>query len=360
MNRGTRELALAGTLVAACLPELEQIQGEHLLFEHSASLQVCEGTVDYLEQVIPFLSEQIGVATPEQIRYSWITLADRDRLFGPLDGRESGGIAVGYHATSFYEPVVEHELIHSIMGLNVTARFFQEGLAVAYEELVRGRGEHDAGNMWPDPRPTMTAITDSDVDYPIAGSFVYYLIARHGTGPFIDFYTTLDGPYTLARIRAAFRRVYGVELDDEVERYMSGVRSCDEEYFEILAARCVAPVSPWRGDVWTFADVLACDAPGVVGGSTNRLEVPEFRVTTLEIPRDGTYELTAVVDGDLSVYLAPCFGCPWDNKHGRVDNGSYQWKTPAGRYHVHVEGDAHAASRFSVTVRPIESPPASD
>lgn len=362
MNYGRREIALMVTLLAGCLPELERYEGEHIVFEHSASLEVCAGTVDYLDRTIPFLSEQLGVPTPARIRYSWLTPEDRERLLGSLGTQEAGGLAVGYRASSFFEPVLEHEIVHAIMGLNVTARYFQEGLATVYEELVRGRDEFSAARAQPDPRPMMTAATDRDVDYERAGRFVYFLIARHGIARFVEFYSRLDGPYTLTQIRAVFGRVYGIELDDEVELYMSGMRSCDEDYFEILAARCVGPVLPWRGDVWTFAGVLACDDPGVIGGSTNRREVPEFRVATLEIESAGIYDFTAFAEGDLSLQLSACFGCPWANVKEDVPEGNWRWKLAAGRYHVRVEGDADLGARFSVVVRPVGSgvPPTGD
>lgn len=352
MNRHARGVALGAAILAGCLPELERHEGEHILFEHSASLEVCAGTIDYLDHMIPFLSEQLGISTPEKIRYSWLTPADSERLFGSLEP-DSGGVAIGRHATSFLDPVMVHEIVHALMHPRGSAPFFQEGLAVAYDVLAYGQSFYELQGLWPDPRPLMTRDA-LELDYAYAGVFVYFLIARHGPERFVEFYASLQAPYTLAQIGAAFRRVYGFELDVEVERFMSGVRSCDEDYFEILAARCSAPVQPWRGEVWTFADVLACDASGVIGGSTQGWNVPEYRITTIEIPRAGDYEITASFDGDLFGYIAACFGCPWRPAGAGLPPGTWRLPLEAGRYHVHVEGDADLEARFSVVVRAVE------
>lgn len=357
MSRAVLGIAPLAMLLPGCLPELEQHRGEHVLFEHSAALEVCAGTVEYLDGLIPFLSEQIGVRTPEQIRYSWLTQSDRDQLLGSKPFEESGGLAVGYHAMSFSEPVIVHEVVHAIMGLDVTASFFQEGLAVVYDALARGQRIYEIDGSRPDPRPAMTSSTDQAADYAVAGSFVYFLIARHGPARFAEFYSGLNAPYTLTRIGAAFRRVYGIELDDEVELFMSGARPCDGEYFELLAARCVAPVQPWAGDVWTFADVLSCDALGVVGGKGNAWEVPAFRVTTLEVTETGYYDIDVVTDGALSVYIGACFGCPWRAFGGLLYDPPWTLWLAAGRYHVHVDGDPDEAARFIVTVRAADLAP---
>ncbi|HEY8377420.1 MAG TPA: hypothetical protein VIK91_13080 [Nannocystis sp.] len=354
MRRGTREIALVSTLLAGCLPELERYEGEHILYEHSASLEVCAGTVDYLDGLIPFLSEQLGVPTPERIRYSWLTQADREALTGSLLRENVGGHAVGYHAVSYYDPALVHEIVHTLMTPHETLSFFAEGLAYAYDDLVRRQRIDDMRRELVDPRPLML-LEARELDYAQAGSFVYFLIARHGVAPFLTLYARLDRPAQLGRIRALFREVYGVDLDEEVERYLSGVRSCDEEHFDVLAARCPAPVLPWRGEAWVFADVMACDAPGVVGGSTYWVELPEFRVTTLEIPQTGIYEISSAVDGDLVARITACFGCPWDSLDGRLDPWPRKYKLSAGRYRVQVEGEADAGARFSVVVRPVDA-----
>jgi hypothetical protein len=353
VSGATRAIALASALLAGCLPELVQHQGEHILFEHSAELEVCEGTVDYLDELIPFLSAQIGVATPRQIRYSWLTEADRDEFIPK--GREGGtfiaaaGLAVGYHAMSFSEPALIHEFVHSLMGTEAAAPFFQEGLATTYDALVRGFRIYETEEPQPsDPRPMMGLGTKDFNDFE-AANFVSFLVTRHGPERFIELYFRSTAAGGARQIRAAFNDIYEVDFDAEVELFMSGTRPCEDGYFELLAARCTAAVHPWQGEVWTFADVMSCDSPGVVGGTPNGQNFPAFRVTTLEIPSAGLYDIS--VDGDLfEFHLAPCFGCPWRSvDHPFITSGTYELE--AGRYFVKVSGDAGKTSRFSVIVR---------
>ena len=346
-----RWVVLAVGLLAGCLPELVQHEGEHVLFEHSASLRVCAGTVPYVDALIPFLAAQMNVPVPEQIRYSWLTDADRDVLHGALT-QSAGGVAIGYHAASVSEPVFEHELVHSMMGMNPSIPFLQEGLAVAYDALVNGYWYFWQPDL-PDPRTIM--LDEADVlNYGVAGSFVYFLLVRHGPQRFIELYTRLIAPVRLEQIERSFRKVYGVELADEVALYLAGEGLCDAGYFELLAASCPAPVHPWQGEVWTFADVLSCDAPGVVGGTPNGENYSEFRVTTLEIPRDGTYDILLTGDGEVDVFLLACFGCSWQPTQYWLQPGTNTYALPAGRYRVDVRGQAEAQPRFSVSVREAE------
>lgn len=354
MSGAARAIALASALLAGCLPELVQHQGEHILFEHSAELEVCAGTIDYLDALIPFLSAQVGVVTPRQIRYSWLTEADSEALLperrGAGVGVSLGGLSVGYHAMSFTEPALPHELVHSLMGPRSAAPFFQEGLATLYDALVRGYRIYETESPQPsDPRPLM-ALAQEHFNSFGAANFVSFLLTRHGPERFVELYHRTTAAGGARQVRAAFNDIYDVDFDAEVELFMSGTRPCEDGYFELLAARCTAEAHPWQGEVWTFADVMSCDSPGVVGGTANGQDFPVFRVTTLEIPSAGLYDIA--VDGDLlQVHLAPCFGCPWRSAdRPSLTSGTYELE--AGRYFLKVSGDVGRISRFSVTVRP--------
>lgn len=106
-----------------------------------------------------------------------------------------------------------HEIVHLVAGqLGSPARFFQEGLAVALgdngrlwgrdvNQIVRGLSKV----------PTLAALTtqfgrhDANVSYPVAGSFVGYLIKKHGIATVREFFRrSTSGTQTESTFAAAF------------------------------------------------------------------------------------------------------------------------------------------------------------
>jgi len=60
-NRRVHWVATALMLGAGCLPEFEQVQREHILYENSDELYPCAGNADYVDGVVPFLERQLAV-----------------------------------------------------------------------------------------------------------------------------------------------------------------------------------------------------------------------------------------------------------------------------------------------------------
>src|SRR5690349_9325163 len=82
-----------------CLPDFEQVHGEHILYEHSASLHPCAGTASYLDRAASLFGEYLHIPKRPLLRYSWLSEADV-----PWDLSESGGefgrvgMTIGNHA----------------------------------------------------------------------------------------------------------------------------------------------------------------------------------------------------------------------------------------------------------------------
>ncbi len=355
-----RALALAGLVVAGCMPELVQIEGEHILYEHSAEFEVCGGTVAHLDGLVPWLSEHMGIATPDQIRYSWISRADLEKLLGKVAreivAKHADGVAIGDHAMSFSEPAHTHELVHSLWGEQWSAPFLIEGVATAHQILIDGWFvPYDAAWDW-DVWEQLTA-SYPDVDYAAAGVFVLFLLARHGPEKFARFYRAVRRPYTRGEMGAEFREAYGVELADEIDHFGTGDLACEDFGYDLLAVRCFGPEIAWTEGFWSFSGILACDGADVVGGITPQGRAPSDRVVTVDVPQDGDYEVLLYGDSGISATLLPCFGCPLDGGNVYPDLGlAANYTLRAGRYQVRVTSYSDEVLTFGVSLRPVDAP----
>ncbi len=350
-------LALVG---GACLPELEQIQGEYVLYEHSSQLHPCAGNVDYLDQVIPFMADQLHFTPPSPLRFSWVTYEDL-----PVKGRHSYqlGLALGQHAWAVTKDLSIHELSH-IVAARYLAPFFQEGIAVMFDDREpRYIYPGQEARFLKDPRDFLTAITSRDVDYATAALFVTFLLVRHGPDKFNEFVANSPWPYTLARFRAAFRRAYGLELDDEVAVFLQGIPTdCPPDSYNLQPITCSAPTIPWNEPPsagwgphhWTYENTLECDAPGVVGGEDGREMAPQprYRVVTLELSATDLHYIIASGDPGMTFSMVPCFGCPWDEFRGvGLESGEMRLEyLQAGKYALKVYGATPEFTDFAVRV----------
>lgn len=357
-------ISLGFALALACIPELEVIEGEHLRFEYAPTLTPCAGNARALDALVPVLQEQLVRPELPPLRYTWHDGDPRHYRISAVervtDACGSGGCVLGSHAVAV-RPFYTHELIHLIMQ-GESKPFFSEGIAVAMgplsgfadteEELT---GPRYLPGIPPDPRITMAANRADDVDYASAGAFVAFLLVRHGADKFSRFYDHLSVADTLGRIRQAFRGVYGVELDDEVELYMAGA-PCPDRPFPMIPIECQGPLVPWAGDVWSHGVILSCDDESVAGGIDRHGNGLARRPLTLDVETSGEYVIELHADRGVSLRFGPCFGCPWDGADVVLDGGrtTIQEFLPAGRYYALMFADVQSAPRVGITVRSAE------
>lgn len=339
-----------------CLPEFEKVHGPHILYEHSAVLDPCAGTATYVDSIVPFLERRLNVTAQGPLRYSWLT--EQDVPWGLVEGEggKLAGQAVGQHAWST-APVQAHEVAHLVMGMN-SATFFVEGIAVAMDLTgqlgARYVPADKVDEFLYDPRPTMTATLSRDVDYAAAGFFVTFLLVRHGPERFRKFYAALHWPFTMERISDAFLKIYGVELDSEVEEYMQGIPACEEGHFDLQPLQCLGPIIPWDGRDWVFSESMDCEAPGVVGGLGPDNSWPSFRAVTLDVSTAGAYGLVTKGDPGILFRFGPCFGCPWDLRDVRSQVGEIKslWLTP-GQYYLGIDSRSDFSADAEVILTPL-------
>ena len=337
--------------------ELDAWQGEHVLYESSPSLQVCQGTHAWVDKFVPFVAGELGLDVGRIQHYRW--LDESDYTCSP----EIIGCTSGIQASSL-RPFLLHELVHTILySLDFPYQpFFGEGIAFAFDPwygenlgiryLVHKKGAEKLA----DPRPYMT-LGRQDLSYPLAGSFVMFLLARHDPAKFLTFLRELGTSRDMNIIEGAFRAAYGLELDDEAESFMTGV-PCTEQSFGPGLYDCTSPEVPWTGDAWSFHDVMDCASETVAGGVGPERAWSSIRSVTLEVPATGFYQFSVKSDSNrIGVMLGPCSSCPWENSDVVVPSpGSKIAELEAGTHFVRIQAPSDETLNFEFSLRPAALP----
>ncbi|MBZ5708910.1 hypothetical protein [Nannocystis pusilla] len=340
---------------------LEVWHGEHIDFYHDPTFELCGGTRAYVDAYVPFVATELGLAVPEGIAFAWLD----DQAYEDFDAcAETSGCQTGRRALS-RRPVFLHEVAHAVAqvhGLNEQP-FFTEGLAKAldwFEDLV-------VPSQWvaipvgeeklPDPRPTME-LPRIDIPYAGPGSFVMFLLARHGAAPFVAFTRALGTSTDLATIRRQFRAAYGLDLDHETAEYMqltpdaasTAALECVAD--SVRPYDCAMPEIAWESpDAWSHTQQMDCADEAVVGGSSADWTWPSLHAVTLEVPMTGTYTIAATGDGDFQAQLGACFGCPWQHAAVTLRAGGQETvHLEAGSYYVRIRVDDGSAPEVRFTL----------
>lgn len=158
-----------------------------------------------------------------------------------MTGRATNGFAEpGTPRFHTIWPWDNHEGVHALVTLTLghPPALFNEGVAVAHQTnpragdtVARWNGEpvhaiaarlDAAGQL-----PTLAVLLESPsffshaegVVYPVAGSWVRYLIDERGMAPFESYLSNASFNASAAQTRSAFLTAYGVTLDAEWERW---------------------------------------------------------------------------------------------------------------------------------------------
>jgi hypothetical protein len=184
------------------------------------------------EQYHEWLLAQFGIDDDEKLEYRKY----RDRAhIRSVTGRNTNGFAepgtIRFHTIW---PFDNHESVHSLVTLYLghPPALFNEGIAVAHQALfignqfvLRWNGRHPdeiaAEQLRAGQLPALDQVLESprffdfneSVMYPVAGSFVRYLIAQHGLAPLKAYFDNSAFTHSAAQTRAAFLAAYGITVD---------------------------------------------------------------------------------------------------------------------------------------------------
>ncbi|MEZ4382122.1 MAG: hypothetical protein R3A79_12295 [Nannocystaceae bacterium] len=310
---------LVGLLsLSTCAPEddLIVVEGERIDLFHEPHLELCAGTVPYLDRWIEFAADQLDLDVDSfvHLRYLWLSEARLEEIRPSSVNASAWASGETSHAPSALHI---HEVAHTVSAQREidALPFLAEGLATALSETWL-RDDVLDGYLAPraDPRPFLTDSAQG-LDYDMAAGFVGYLLSRHGTERFWRFYDSVGYLSSERRIRRRFAAIYDLDLDDAVDDYLLG--ECPEDARPIpLPPSCAGDLVPWEDDgTWVYSQALDCADEAVAGGIVpdDPAQTGLETAVTVDVPEAGRYRFSHVSVSNFAV-LYRCGGCPWLNE----------------------------------------------
>lgn len=331
-----------------------------LIYSNSKGLTPCAGTFRYMEGYTSFLTEVTGFEerADVQLKYRWLSDRDYDDVNFP---KGYIGYSVGRRATS-RDPVCLHEIGHPVVrayGLGGGAVFFEEGFVQAYSMATAGAGKfrYNVGTdaYLEDADMHSLVFTKQGFDYAVAGSFVAFLITRHGVPKYLALLDRLGAGLGEAGATWVFDEIYGASLQSHFDEFLSSSRSdmCDSAAGNIAVYDCtVGPELRVDSFPAVFEWTPQCGDERSVGGVGDG-EPDLFTVHRFSLAEDGVYDLELVApSGDARAAIGRCDTCSFaasdivlreDSPYASesLEKGSYFIKVWAGS-----EGDEPVGVRI--------------
>jgi hypothetical protein len=228
-----------GTPTAPSAPLTSSTETVHYVFHYAAT-----DSVDAVRQEAfhDWFTPMFGVSLDQRIQY--YKYASRTEITSAT-GQNTNGFAVPSTATLHtIWPFEPHEAIHVYSAtFGEPSDFFNEGIAVGLstdpmagrltpwwnarpvDDVVRGLQQQ--GQV-----PALSTIAetlrfralDSQISYPVAGSFMAFVVATHGVVPTKSFFRTSSRQDPLATIRANFQLVFGVSFESAEQAWIEHLR----------------------------------------------------------------------------------------------------------------------------------------
>ncbi|MEZ4454133.1 MAG: hypothetical protein R3B09_32055 [Nannocystaceae bacterium] len=340
--------------------DIEVWSGEYIDYEWAAGMQPCDSTLESLDAFVPFVAEQLGLdpATFERITYRWETY---ESYQGHKDHEGTLGYSSGNHAYSFFSDLL-HELVHTVVhqrrdgGLS----FLREGFASALDAtsirilVSESWGPRPRYNRV-DPRPYIddTVKDDGGTFYGPAAAFVAYLLSRHGSEPLFELHAALTWTSSPERFADAFREIYDLDLDHEIEVFLTDDTCPDDATTSPQPFACAAPTVPWTNpNRWEDVRPVIC----VDGGATGGHEIPMDSVT-VEVPEAGLYRFDFFGEDRSGAILLPCGRCPWLAEDTYLVPGSREVPLAKGLHAITYRAGLTEPSYVGAALSRIQDPP---
>ena len=308
MTSARRSLVAATALVglassSACNDERDPPpivwEGEHLRFGTDADEStLCAGTLPYLDGVAGHLGEVFG-RPGTKVDYYWLPEGPQPFC---RDGSEGCG---DEHGVFTQYTIHQHELVHAVRAPSTLYLPLEEGLAEAYgDDWDRFVVSGDVNELLSNP-------SDGYIPgpgYGLAGHFVSYLEAAHGLEKLteLDAATNYESSFTQAE--AAFERVYGRSLADEIAAYEAEYPRCDTRSFRDKAFDCSLNVVAAPTEIDETLDMtisMSCDDPAVLGPRLGE----RWTTVTLDVTVEGSYHIVVVPVDNLGLELIRITRC---------------------------------------------------
>lgn len=246
LTTGVLIAGLTGALAAGCRDSTapEQVLDVRLESAHGVYYLSSEDDIDieWQETYYTWLFDRLGVEPPSPLIY--FKYRDREHMKA-VTGRETNGFAeVGNLRFHSIWPIDNHECVHALLSatIGLAPALFNEGAAVAHQTdpsggilVPRWSGtpidEIAAARKREGTIPPLSELLDNadffqypdTLTYPIAGSFVKYLIERDGYEPLKALLRQSEHRDPPDRLRANFEAAFGGSLDAAWEEWLASL-----------------------------------------------------------------------------------------------------------------------------------------
>lgn len=355
-------------LLACNLPEPE-LEGAHVRIAADPGLPTCGDNLAHMDHFITLLSAELGRPPPtgnDRIDYYHLTRGSFDQR--TICVQERGGCAILGDVFSTQIPH-DHEVVHAVAWPDgVSAAFFIEGLAVAYEYSPPHPPQ---GHLYPDLESYGSLTIEDAIEsrakswltgeaYPLAGAFTAFLIERHGIDAYMRVYRRLQLADDFGLVARAIEREFGESLASLIDEFDRTRRDCPPIAFNRKLIECSAPEIAWDGVLWADYRALGCDQDDVVGPFDTGTVVTH---RTIVVPEDAIYTLDVVGDSDTLSTLEPnaaelvrCGGCDgFVRAQAYAGQGPVPAQLRAGTYALSLRGPAERTTGIGVRIE-LQSP----
>ena len=339
-------LGLAGAL--ACGERGTVYEGEYVTLIVDPALEPCGDMAGHMNRVVGTLVDYLGVSLPDgPFSYIWYS-EERfavESSCGVWTGPcESEGVI---QSTS---PFADATLVRLVLALvGSPPLFFQAGALVVF---TPGAGSFTESFYPYSAGDVQQLLASRQLNYWLSGGFTRFLIDRHGLEAYLAFYASVGEKDPLPVIEAAYAAQFGESLTETELAFFAEHHWCPARSFRLF--ECSAPSIAWDGDALLLRRSLACGEDDVVGpfeDGTARI------LSTLEVETAGTYEISLAADEQAGMLLGGCGGCEDDTEVWLAvgQEPVRQW-LPAGRYYLHLGGDAEAATELALRIERVDEP----
>lgn len=293
--------------------------GEHIELATNGEAVACGGSWEYLDAFVGAALGEMGLAAGEPSRYYLLTPEELEALDFCPPGTRCAEDGLVYTDRA----IDTHELLHAVRHTAVAfplpgARFFEEGLAVMYQQHPRPLGPDRDVIAALESTPGLQGSLPGE-HYGLAGHFTRFLAVEHGIEAVVAFVDDQAGIQTIDDLDTLFADHFHESLYTAVERYRSDYPSCSHLARTRHVVECTQPpVEPVDRAIHMSYE-LACDAPDVLGPIDGRM----WRSFTFDVTEAGTYDLyNATMPFDFTMEIIDCdrgcLGPDW-----RTEGGSF-------------------------------------
>lgn len=324
-------IVIAFAFTIGCESDLPQIawEGEKVRFATTEDHLPCGRALEILNDDVVQVEQDLALSLAGGAKVTYYWLPDHMHL-SPCPSWVSG--CASDYTIFTTKSSHRHEVVHILTSeLGPGHAFLSEGFAEAFNGYSRFELRNEDNLAARIKRCLISYAVSADIDYPLAGKFIRFLITEYGLDQVKSVYARVSPGSDEEDYDQIFRATLGASLDSIIKQFVQKAPEC---YATPTGCHDMAARDPWIDGVWEHRFTMSC-TEGVAEASGGEI----FQSTVVDIPTSGPYmlEVAGTFGFKLAVQVVPCGGvnenCDFDN----VTAYAGEVRTPgldAGRYQI--------------------------